>query len=80
MTMEMEIQKWQEKKYPECPFLLYFKKNHIACEGLYSGAMLRLDFRQSEALEEHKDKFCCSMNWEKCPIARMLYEKHLVEF
>ena len=64
------------KKLPECPFFDHLWDRRVVCEGLYEDSALNLRFKKRKKLTEHLDRYCCSMDWEQCPIAKMLYAKY----
>ena len=61
---------------PECPFCLDFKKNQIICEGVNDHSEAVLKFSRTRFMKEYQEGYCCSMNFGKCPVAKMLYSKY----
>ena len=61
---------------PECPFYDHEFRRGVKCEGLSEKSFIRLCFPKEEDFKEHRLSYCCSMNWEKCPIAKMLNAKY----
>ncbi len=57
-----------------CPFYRHEdpKKRMIGCEGPGDEAMLEMHFKRG--MTEYRNKYCCDA-WEKCPIARMLWQE-----
>ncbi len=52
----------------------------IKCEGVYKKSAIILEFAEMSAKKEHRDNYCASYCWGKCPIARMLNKtKYKVE-
>ncbi len=61
---------------PECPFYLSETGKSVVCEGLSEHNVLELKFSRSTYFRTHKENFCCSMNYETCPIGKMLFAKY----
>ncbi len=61
---------------PECPFYEMEFKRGVKCEGLTEGSCIRLNFLREKSFRKHREAYCCSMNWETCPIAKMLNAKY----
>lgn len=61
---------------PECPFYQRELGKAVVCEGLEPGSVVKLEFRRGDSLSRYKGRFCCSMNWESCPIAKILTAKY----
>ena len=61
---------------PECPFFMEFKGKNVYCEGTVPGSTLGLHFNRPKDFKKFKTAYCCSMNYENCPMARMLYSKY----
>lgn len=66
----------QNELLPECPFYIAEGKRGVRCEGLVKGSSLRLNFNREKSFLHFRENHCCSMQWEQCPIARMLDAKY----
>ena len=64
---------------PECPFYDQEVRRRIKCESPFEGSILQVSFGADKGFKEHREAYCCSMNWEKCPIAKMLNDKYEAE-
>ena len=64
---------------PECPFYLYEKSKSVICEGISDHSIVELRFKGPANLRGHMQKFCCSMDYEGCPVGKMLFEKYKEE-
>lgn len=69
MSQEFEL-------LPECPFWEEFRTKEVRCEGLDVHSATVLRFNKPRFLDKHKRTFCCSMAYESCPVARMLFAKY----
>lgn len=61
---------------PECPFYLEEFRRGVRCEGVTEESTVRLCFPNDETFRAYRDSCCYSMNWENCPIAKMLHGKY----
>ena len=58
-----------------CPFYRYEEPRAVYCEGMDPGSTIKLYYEKDvDVLIKYKAKFC-KLDWEKCPVARMLIEK-----
>lgn len=64
------------KKLVECPFYRKNVEKGVRCEGLKGSSSLQVNFISRKQRQEFMDKCCCSMDWEKCPLAKILYAKY----
>jgi len=64
---------------PECPFYMIEGKKGVKCESPVKGSSLGLNFRMEKSFNRFRDAYCYSMDWEKCPIAKMLNDKYEAE-
>lgn len=61
---------------PECPFFRTQRKKYIECEGLCDHSVIRCHFAREKGMINHMTQYCCSMNFGKCPMGKMLYAKY----
>ena len=66
----------EDRKLVECPFYVELEKHHVQCEGIEEGSSLQVNFISRKDRLAFMDRYCRSMDWEKCPIAKMLYAKY----
>ena len=62
-------------KYALCPFYHFYERHKICCEGVIENSSIHLAFASPEARREYEKKFC-DVEYRKCPVAKMLYEKY----
>lgn len=66
----------RELLLPQCPYWQHNGRNYVECEGVDDHSRIRLKFSGSQFSREHRERFCCSMDYHSCPIAGMLNEKY----
>ena len=65
-----------EKKLVECPFYRKNVEKGIRCEGLRGSTSLQVNFLSLRQRKDFMEGHCCSMDWENCPLAKVLYAKY----
>lgn len=67
---------WMEA-YTKCPFYICEYKRSITCEGFEDGMESNMNkFKTEEEKSNFVKQYCCSMNYEKCKLCRMIMEKY----
>ncbi len=61
---------------PECPFYIRESPRRVVCEGLVEGSTLCLNFNRRARMGAFHRAYCCSMDYSKCPIAKVLFAKY----
>ena len=68
--------KHYESKYAMCCFYKGEDRGkgqrRIICEGFYKNSAIHMNFPSLTMLDEHRDRYCCSWNYENCPLAQSL--------
>lgn len=61
-----------------CPFFKDWTSRTIRCENIFSIAVIN-DFESVSLKREHQERYCCTFNYKKCLLAKMLLEKYAAE-
>ena len=61
-----------------CPFFKDMTSRTIRCENVFSISVTN-DFESVSLKCEHQERYCCTFNYRKCLLARMLFEKYARE-
>lgn len=61
-----------------CPFFKDMTSEAIRCENVFSCSVIN-DFGSKNLKREHAERYCCTFNYKKCLLAKMLLEKYAAE-
>ncbi len=61
-----------------CPFFKDMTSRTIRCENVFSISITN-DFESVSLKREHQERYCCTFNYKKCLLAKMLSEKYAAE-
>ncbi len=66
----------EENKSVKCPFYRHHERHGIICEGPEDEGTLQLNFPARKKRGDFMDRYCRSMSWEQCPVAKLLCAKY----